>query len=255
MGVDPKDHEAYGCRGSVAASSTAASGQPVAVEVFVHPIDLSQPVNEHTTHHDQSGISSGDVHESCSSSPDTLWCRCGRSAVNSRNTEPDNHRRTESDPSSTSCGSQTQEGQERQGGETTGTKQGDTSNGHGMTPMEYTCYKQGPNWMRRFLRCPKARGAQRQYFVWLEEEKSTGYQQLPPRNNSQGKRASSAREVPIPSSSSSSDSEASFKSGDSSVQGAPVSSVRQRAEHPAVPAQIRSAIINGHVGEPMPMSR
>ena len=122
-GDRPKDHEAYGCRGSITTSSEAASGQPV--EAFVHSIDLSQPVDEHTTHHDQSGFSRGDVHESCSSSPDTLWCRGGRSAVNSRNTEPDNHRRTESDPSSPSCESQTQEGQEGQEGETTG----DTSNG------------------------------------------------------------------------------------------------------------------------------
>ena len=103
----------------------------------------------------------------------------------------------------------------------------------GMTPTEYTCYKQGPNWMRRFLRCPKARGAQCQYLVWLEEEKSTGYQQLPPRSSQQSKRACSAREVPIPSSNSSSDSEASFKSDDSSVRGALASAVSRKVEHPA----------------------
>lgn len=100
----------------------------------------------------------------------------------------------------------------------------------GMVPTEYTCYKQGPNWMRRFLRCPKSRGAQCRYFMWLEEEKANGYQQLPPRSQ-QVQKPSSALEVPVPGTTSSSDSEQSFKSDNSSVKGVPTSAVR-RTGHP-----------------------
>ena len=60
--------------------------------------------------------------------------------------------------------------------------------------------------MRRFLRWPKSRGAQCRYFMWLEEEKANGYQQLPPRSQ-QVQKPSSALEVPVPGTTSSSDSE------------------------------------------------
>ena len=69
-------------------------------------------MDEHSTHHDQPGISHHDVHEPCSSSPDTLWCRRGRSAVDSGITESNHSGGAEPHPSSTSSGDQAQEGQE-----------------------------------------------------------------------------------------------------------------------------------------------
>eukprot|EP00435_Cladocopium_sp_Y103_P022323 s3407_g5.t1 len=50
----------------------------------------------------------------------------------------------------------------------------------GMTPQLLTCRKEGPNFMRRFYRCPKPYQHQTQceYFQWTEDTKAEEYEKL-----------------------------------------------------------------------------
>jgi hypothetical protein len=50
----------------------------------------------------------------------------------------------------------------------------------GLTPMLYTCRKEGRNFMRQFLRCPKQpdSGKQCEFFQWLEDTKAQQYEKM-----------------------------------------------------------------------------
>lgn len=52
----------------------------------------------------------------------------------------------------------------------------------GLTPVKYTCRKQGNNYMRQFYRCPREPQSQNQchyfYFQWIQETKGEEYERM-----------------------------------------------------------------------------
>jgi len=50
----------------------------------------------------------------------------------------------------------------------------------GLMPIQYTCRKEGRNFMRQFLRCPKQpeSGSQCKFFQWIEDTKAQEYKRM-----------------------------------------------------------------------------
>jgi len=81
----------------------------------------------------------------------------------------------------------------------------------GLTVTEFVCRKEGPNFMRKFLRCPRERGRQCDFFMWIEDQKKDQFEAM---HHNQSTQHRKPKEIPIPeteSSEASSDSETVLK--------------------------------------------